>query len=118
MFFSKSEQNAIAYVVEKMLYYGSGSMVETATAHSLLYKVGYDPLCDSLPDMIFQDAINVIKPMPLEKKKAVLAIFANIMVADGETKKEKSQWLNTVTHYCAAPTMTWDETWEIIDSLD
>lgn len=43
MLFSKSEQNAIAYVVEKMLYYGSGSMVETATAHSLLYKVGYDP---------------------------------------------------------------------------
>ena len=58
-------------------------MVETATAHSLLYKVGYDPLCDSLPDMIFQDAINAIKPMPLEKKKAVLTILANIMVADG-----------------------------------
>lgn len=101
-----------------MLHYGSGSVVERATAHSLLFKVGYNPVLERHPDMIFQDVIDTVKPMPLEKKKAVLAILANIMVADGNIKKEKQQWLNTVSAYCSCPDISWDETWKIIDSLD
>lgn len=118
MIFTKNEQYAIAYVVETMLHYGSGSVVERATAHSLLFKVGYNPVSERHPDMIFQDVIDTVKPMPLEKKKAVLAILANIMVADGNIKKEKQQWLNTVSAYCSCPDISWDETWKIIDSLD
>ena len=117
MVFSKLEQNAIAYVVEEMLSYGSGSSIEKNTAHSLLNKVGYDPNSSNHSKMIFQDAINIIKPLSLEKKKAILAILANIMVADGNVKLEKSQWLNTITMYCDVPMMSWDEAWRVIDSL-
>ncbi|MBO7258961.1 MAG: hypothetical protein J6U94_02715 [Paludibacteraceae bacterium] len=117
MCFSKSEQNAIEYVVKEMLSHGSGSIVEKATAHSLLSKVGYNLNSTHCKKIVFQEAINVIKPMSLEKKKAVLAILANIMVADGHIKVEKQQWLNTVSIYCKIPSINWDEVWQIIDSL-
>lgn len=114
---TKKEQYAVAYVVEEMLTYGSGSFIEVATAESLLDKIGFDRSSEKCPSMIFQDAINQIKPMPIEKKKSIVAILANIMVADGSIKLEKQKWLNTVTYYCNMPTMNWDEAWKTIDLL-
>lgn len=117
MKFTTTEQNAIAYIVNETIANGSGSFMEKLTADELLLKVGYDPETRKLPPMIFQDAINAIKPMPIEKKKTVLAIVANLMVVDGEIHIGKQQWLNTISTFCAIPAMNWDETWNLIDAL-
>lgn len=121
MLFTQSEKNAIAYVIEKMLYLGTGSIVEKATAHSYLYKIGYDPLNDKKTQgMIFEDAKKTIIPMSSEKKRLLFAILANIMVADrGEIHREKHKWLTTISLNCKVPfIMSWDYIWEILESFD